>query len=234
MSAPPQTDERLLDLTWPGWLRLPPADGLVAVIPDQQARTAWADKVLGRDAGGFVVWTATGAATDPSLPLASRRHGVAAISLAPAGEDPRLVHAALRLATRLAREAASCGQPARVPVTSARLLDPSSEWTRVPHLVSLRGVDGVSEGVMWELLDPGMAEQWLGVALPDPALVEAHLSELVALRTGTRRRQLRPDLPPPLASLLTGLSEPLSIETVYRHADLFLSGSGRGSGGAVT
>jgi hypothetical protein len=57
MSAPPQTDERLLDLTWPGWLPLPPADGLVAVIPDQQARTAWADKVLGRDAGGFVMWT---------------------------------------------------------------------------------------------------------------------------------------------------------------------------------
>ena len=49
MSAPPQTDERLLDLTWPGWLPLPPADGLVAVIPDQQARTAWADRILGRD-----------------------------------------------------------------------------------------------------------------------------------------------------------------------------------------
>jgi hypothetical protein len=57
MSAPPQTDERLRDLTWPGWLPLPPADGLVAVTPDQQARTAWADKVLGGDASGFVVRT---------------------------------------------------------------------------------------------------------------------------------------------------------------------------------
>ncbi len=54
MSAPPQTDERLFDLAWPGWLPLPAADGLVAVIPDQQAPTAWADKVLGRDPGGFV------------------------------------------------------------------------------------------------------------------------------------------------------------------------------------
>ena len=232
MSAPPQTDERLFDLAWPGWLPLPAADGLVAVIPDQQAPTAWADKVLGRDPGGFVVWAATGAATDPCLAVVSQRRGVDVISLAPAGEDPRLVQVALRLAVRLARETATRRQLPRVPVTSAQVPDTSSQRLRVPHLVTLRDTGTVSEAVVWELLDPDAAGQWLGVALPDPALVEARLAELLALRTMTRTSQLPADLSPPLALLLGGLSTPLSIETVYRHPSLFLRG-GRGSGGAA-
>src|SRR2546421_12940423 len=87
MSAPPQTDERLFDLAWPGWLPLPPADGLVAFIPDQQAPTAWADKVLGRDAGGVGGWAATGAQPDPGPALGAQRRGGAAVSLAAGGGD---------------------------------------------------------------------------------------------------------------------------------------------------
>jgi hypothetical protein len=234
MSAPPQTDERLFDLAWPGWLPLPPADGLVAFIPDQQAQTAWADKVLGRDAGGFVVWAATGAKPDPGLALVSQRRGVAAISLAAAGEDARWLQVALRLAVRLARETAGRRQPHPVRVTtSAAMPDTASESLRVPHLVTLRTAGNVSEAVVWELLDPSVADEWFGVALPDPALVEAHLPDLLALRTVTRTGQFPADLSPPLVSLLTGLSSPLSIETVYRHQSLLLGTRDRESSGAV-
>jgi hypothetical protein len=234
MSAPPQTDERLFNLTWPGWLSLPQADGLVAVLPDQHAPTAWADMVVGRHDGGFVVWAATGATVHPSLAQASRRRGVTAMSLTQAGEDPRLVHIALRLALRLADEPARREPLARVPVTRAVMPDTSSERIRVPHLVTVHDVGVMSEAVMWELLDPDAADRWLGVARPDPALVEAHLTKLLALRTATRTKHLPADLPPPMASLLTRLSSPLSIEAVYRHAGLFLDQRGRESGGAAT
>ncbi len=190
MSAPPHTDERLVDLTWPGWLPLPHADGLVAVIPDQHARTAWADKVLGRDPGGFVVWAATGATPDRILALVIQRERVAAISLAPAGEDVRRLHVALRLAGRLASETAGRKPTARVPVTSASMPDTSSERIPVPHLVTLRDAGNLSEAVVWELLDPDAADRWRGIPLPDPALVEVHLAELLALRTATRTGRL--------------------------------------------
>ena len=65
MSAPPQTDERLLDLTRPGWLPLPPADGLVAVTPTSRPEPRGLTRFWAATPAGSWCGPATGAATDP-------------------------------------------------------------------------------------------------------------------------------------------------------------------------
>ncbi len=223
----PQGDRRLIDTDWPCWRRLPAADGLVALLPDHRAPTAWADVVLAHDANGFVVWAATGTNTAPSLALLNARAGVQAAALAPAGDDPRDVHAALRLACRLAIEPIKHrsslrepDQPVRVPVTSAGMPDTNGELMRVAHLVTLRTVSGVAtDTAMWELLTADTVASGPGVPRSALDLIEAHLPALLALRTATRSGRLPAGLPPQLAALLNGLTEPLSTEVVWRHLD---------------
>ncbi len=234
MSGAPNLDQLLFDLVWPGWRAAPPADGLVVFVPGQRTATAWADMVLAHEQDGFVVWAATGAQPHPSIALMSGRTGVQAASLAPAGEDPRRVHVALRLARRLATDAVFHGEPDRVYLTSPGMPDTWGDLVRVPHLVTIRGERGaLVDTVVWELMASHYAVRRLGVALPDPALVEAHLPDLLALRTATRTRQLPAGLSRPLAALLTGRPSPLSIELVYRHLYVFLDQFAGRLGGAA-
>jgi hypothetical protein len=224
----PTRDRRLVDAYWPGWRLLPAADGLVAFLPGHRAHTAWADVVLAHDTDGFVVWAATGAKPAPSLNLVTRRAGVHAVALAPAGADPRHVQAALRFGCRLASEAAGQDHAAApVPVTSARGPDATDELVALPHLVTLHTGSGAgppgaaTDTVLWELVTADAVASRLCTPQSALSLIEARLPTLLALRTATRTGRV-PGLPPPVAALLAGLAEPLSAEVVWRHLDLLL------------
>jgi hypothetical protein len=232
MSATPQPHDRRFDFSWPDWLPLPAADGLVAFLPGHRAATSWADKVLSRDEAGFTVWVATGGNPHLCLPLVSLRSGVQAISVAPAGEDPRRIHLALQVACHLATEAFTDDSLGLVRTTSPCVFDARNDHMSVPHLVTLRSADGIeTDAAVWESLTAKAATRWLSEPLPDPALVEANLPTLLRLRTATRTRRIPAGLAPPLAALLNDLQSPLSIKQVCRHADLFLGHSAAISGG---
>lgn len=147
-------------------------------------RLAWPDAILACGDDGIVVWAATGARPERSLPLAAARPGVHAISLAAAGEDPRRGNVALWLARRLAAEAAACGDPGRVVITSPADPDTTMGLTHICRQVTLLGPGQPTTTTVSELL------------IGDPlALRRPTFRQRTGVRTGVRASGEQPPIP---------------------------------------
>jgi len=196
---------------------------LVAVLaPD--ASTSWADQVLAGDERGSVAWASTAAQAERYGRATLERPGVRAVSLAPAAAPPPRVGAALQVASYLARLRSGSLAPTRPCLTSPdRPAATPDDLVRIPHLVAVRAADETTtDAVVWELMTWKEARNWLGMPLPDEEFVEAHLPDLLALRSAARTGQLpATSAGQRLAGLLRGRPLPLSIQLVYRHLDLF-------------
>jgi len=205
------------------WGPLPASDGLVVVLA-ADIDTAWADQVLACDDLGSVAWAATGRPAERLGWATLERPGVLAVSLAAAGERPPRVGVALQVASYLSRVRAGGLASGRPYLTSPGQPAAPDHLVRIPHLVTVRapGEEPGTDEVVWELMSPAAARQWLGGPLPDQEFVEAHLPDLLSLRGAARSG----DLPATaagqrLAGLLRGRPLPLSIQLVYRHLELF-------------
>jgi len=228
----PRSDARLIDLTRPQWRPIPDADGLITVVTDPHARTAWADLVLAQDRDGFVVWSASGGKPHVMLLQVSARPGVRGIAFAQAGDDPVRVQAALRLAYRLTNETARPKEPTRVRAVSAVMPGTAEGLVHVPHLVTLRTLTGAAtDTALWELLSVDAARRWFGACETDLGRLATSLPQLLAQRTATRTGRRTDDLPPSLAALLQQQPGPLTIETAVSRLDL-LSHIANGEAGA--
>ncbi len=206
-------------------------DGLIAtVIAGIDA--GWADTVLTSDNLGTLVWSASHGQAERHGMLTVERPGVRAVSLAPAGCDQRRVRMALQVSARLGCVRRRGGW-APAYLTSPLRPDTPDDLVRIPHLVTARTdtrelVDdacrrhGLTDTVAWELMARAAACRWFGAALPDQSLVEAHLPDLLALRSAARAGRFPPTTAGArLAALLHGRPLPLSTVLVYRRLDLF-------------
>jgi hypothetical protein len=230
-TAPAVTGSRWLDPSLPCWRQTRAGHGLFAVV-GCGTDLSWTDEVVGGDDAECLVWTTTRAQPERVGLAAARRPGVRAVCLAPAGQDLRRIHTAIQFAHRLAGTQANAATEGRADsrgdsAVSARAhltsVDPPAvvdRAIRIPHLISLRYSTGsVADTVVWELIPRVAAPQWSRVPPTDQSFVEAHLSELLALRGAARTGGLAQTATGErLANILAG--GPLTIRVVYRHLDL--------------
>jgi hypothetical protein len=127
---------------------------------------------------------------------------------------------ALRFARHLSDCRASDPSPVRPCVTSASRPDGLPPIVvRIPHLIAVATLTGVTDQVIWEMMAECHTVTWLGGALPDQAWYESHLPDLLQLRSQLRSRQiLTTDVGQRLTDLLTGRY--LSIRFAYQHREL--------------
>lgn len=206
-------------LAWPPW-QPPGVDGLAAFVAPT-ASTGWADGLLARDPERLVVWAATGLEPETQALARLQYPGVRAVTLVPARSDPRWVRLALEYAVHLSTSREN-GTAASACLTSWSPPMAPAGVVRIPHLVTVRRDDAVTDTVVWELAPIAVAQHWLGGPLPDQAFFENHLDALLRLRAAARRGQL------PARAAAAGLTEllsdqELSIRLVYEHAARFRS-----------
>lgn len=204
---------------FPRW-QPPPGNGLVAIVSRAETTRGWVDSLLALDGDRQYVWTGLGGEPERrALEILERFKGVATISAA--GADVRQVSLALEVAGWLSRQRAGDRPRVRHCMTSWPAPSPPPGAVRVPHLVSVRHGAAVSDAVVWELLDAASARELLDLP-PDWQFFESHLRRLLWLRAAMRTGRLPAT---PLARRVLELtrmsSTELSIEVVYRNADLF-------------
>ncbi|HEU4965899.1 MAG TPA: hypothetical protein VFT53_00270 [Candidatus Saccharimonadales bacterium] len=96
-----------------------------------------------------------------------------------------------------------------------------TNYVRIPHLVAYEPNHGtILDTIMWELLAKKEAVQWLGSPLPDQQSIEAHLPDLLQLRSFVRTDRL------PTTAVYGELKQLLSrrylsMLFVYQHHQLF-------------
>jgi hypothetical protein len=192
----------------------------------------WADTILRRDVTGTWTWSASHGSAERQGILTLERPGVRAVTLTPAGCSPGEIRTAARLSARLGQQRGHHGwSPAYL--TSPTWPDTPDGLVRIPHLADIHADShdladpdalgpGLIDVVVWELATKPGAARWLGTPLPDQAVIEAHLPQLLALRAATRAGRFPPTAAGArLAALVHGRPRPLSIQLVYRHLDLF-------------
>ncbi len=208
----------MLPLGQPAWA-LQPGDGLVAA-QDPNADLSWADQILAVHEHSVVLWAAVGTKPEQYGQRVLRRPGVRAVTLTPAGADPRLTAVGLRFATRLGVQRWSSGDQALACLTCWSKPRPPEGWTRLPHLLSVDTGRGIHDTVIWELISEPDAVKWIGTSDPDFGFVEAHVDTLCALRAAARAGQLPATH---AGQRLRGLlrQHDLTIRLVYRHTELF-------------
>ena len=223
--------ERCFDLLLPAW-QPPEVDGLVALVA-VDAGAGWADRLLGRYEDAFVVWAQAGADPVGQAMAVARRAETRVAVLLPGGADARRAGLALEVARHL-RAGRTDGPGPGWCLTSLERPEPPGGAVRVPHLVSVRHRDVVTDTVVWEVMDREQAEAWSGGPLPDQRFVEDGLAGLLDLRAGARVGRFPATAAGGrLARLLNGRE--LSIRVVYQRPGLFhvlLSGSRAGDAGA--
>ena len=215
-----QTDpiEHCFDLVLPGW-QPPSEDGVVALVgPDVSA--GWADRLLVRHEGGFLVWAATGATPVVQALAVARLPEAQVVVLLPGGTDARWAG----LALEFTRHLAAVGEDGPDPgwcVTSPARPEPLPEGlVRLPHLVCVRRGELVADTVVWQVASRQRVEAWLGGPLPDLGYFERNLAGLLELRAAARAGRLPATAAGMrLARLLDGRG--LSIGLVYQRPGLF-------------
>lgn len=175
---------------------------------------------MARDAGVQYVWTGVDDEPEGHAWEVTQRFGVAVATLAVGRADPRQVHLALQVAGWLSLHRTG-GGPAQSCLTCWSAPNPLSGTVRIPHLVSVRHGVRVRDAVVWELSARTSAREHVDVP-DDLGFFESHLETLLELRAAARERRL-PATPASwrLLDLLDAHGADLSIELVYRNADLF-------------
>lgn len=170
-----------------------------------------------------VVWAGLGADPEREAVEIAGRYVVPAATLVAGGADSRKLWLGLQVAVELSRRRSAGGLVGSCLTCWSRPLLPAG-MVRVPHLVSIRRGVVVRDVVVWELSDADSARDRVGLPA-DWEFFEAHLAELLRLRARLRAGRLPAGV---LARRVVdmvgaqgGLSGELSIEVVYRHADLF-------------
>jgi hypothetical protein len=217
--SPTRSGPAWLDPRLPCWRTPRTEAGLFAVV-DATADISWTDKTLAGDDTELLVWTGAGAQPERGGLQAAQRHGVRAVALAPAGADLRRLRAATQVACRLRDTRGDTAASAWAHLTSADPPATVDQSVRIPHLLTLRYSSGhVADTVVWELIPRVAAPQWSRIAPATRAFIEAHLPQLLALRTAARTGNLPQNTAGQrLADTLAG--KPLSTRIAYRHLDL--------------
>jgi hypothetical protein len=165
--------ERCFDLVLPAW-QPPPEDGVVALVaPDASA--GWADRLLVRHEGGFLVWAATGAAPMAQALAVARLPEARVVVLLPGGTEARRAGLALECARHLA-VGGDGPDPGWCVTSPARPVVVPEGLVRVPHLVCVRRGELVCDMVVWQVASRQRVEAWLGGPVPDLEFFERNLS----------------------------------------------------------
>jgi hypothetical protein len=217
--SPTRSGPAWLDPRLPCWRTPRTEAGLFAVI-DATADLSWTDQTVAGDSTELLVWAGAGARPERGGLQAAQRHGVRAVTLAPAGTDLRRLRTATQVAHRLCDTRGETAASARAHLTSADPPAAVDQSVRIPHLLTLRYSSGhIADMVVWELIPRVAAPQWSRITPASRAFVEAHLAQLLALRTAARTGALPQNTAGQrLADILAG--KPLSTRIAYRYLDL--------------
>lgn len=210
---------RPLRLVLPPW-QPPHADGVVAVVAEEQLTRGWAQSLLARHGGRLYVWSAADAGMEARALEVLGYPGVAAATVAPAGADARHLGLALEVACRLAAERRSrLARPAGACMTSWWAPRPPVGTVRLPHLLTVWHGGLATDSVVWEVLDPQSVQRWLGT--PDLEFVESNLGALVQLHERVRTRKLPPTAAAARLLMILGPGRDLQTSLVLERPELF-------------
>lgn len=208
------------ELAWgfPRW-QPPSGNGLVASVTEAEATRGWVQSLLAVEGGDQVVWAGLGGQPERQARRIAASYSLSAATLVAGRADSRGLWLALQVAVRLSQQRATdekagscltCWSPPALPPGTVR----------VPHLVSVRQGAVVTDTVVWELTDVGAARRHVGLPV-GWGHFESHLRTLLRVRAAAREGRLAATpLCRRLAELTRERDNELSIEVVYRHAEL--------------